>query len=103
MTRSARRSAPSPDELLLGEDGQHLEDHAAGPQLRQPEVAERVGMAPLTLVLDAQQQIVVASAMAATGCAPAHGTVVSRPPRAAPRPSPGHGSRRPARTSWAPP
>ena len=46
--------------LLLGEDREHLEGHAAGPQLRQPEVAERVGDAPLALVQDTQQQVVVA-------------------------------------------
>ena len=43
------------DELLLGEDGKHLEHHAASTKPRQPVVAERVGHTPLAPVHAAQQ------------------------------------------------
>ena len=47
------------DELLLGEQRQHLQHDAAGAQLRKPDVTERVGVAALAAVLDGQQQVVV--------------------------------------------
>ena len=48
-----------PDELLLGEDGQDLEHHAARSQSGQPVVSERVGRAALAPVHAGQQQVVV--------------------------------------------
>ena len=47
------------DELLLGEDREHLEHDAARPEPGQPEVAERVADAPLALVEAREQQVVV--------------------------------------------
>ena len=47
------------DELLLGEQRQHLQHDAAGAQLREPDVTERVGVAALAAVLDGEQQVVV--------------------------------------------
>jgi hypothetical protein len=44
-------------ELLLDADREHLQAHLAGAQLRQPELAERVLVAPLTLVADGQEKV----------------------------------------------
>ena len=67
-------------ELLLGVDREHLEDDAARPELRQPEVAERVGVPTLPLVEDAQQEVVVGVGDRQEGAAPGPPPVPSRAP-----------------------